>query len=152
MTNEPTEEQQASGSDRIVFEEEIVIHEEIRDIPAPEQPGKEERTKKEKQRDRTRGSYEALQQNLVTRLYHLQTEAQQVCESYLGNLDSDITTLTDFLDGSSEVRKSRDAKGKTLEAWDRILDGLKLKTSKGRRKDLRKIDQAIRAMMESAFE
>lgn len=151
MTNETTEEQKATESDRIVIEEKIMIHEEVQEVPAPEELSKE-RTKKEKRRGRSKGSYGALQQNLVARLYHLQTEAQQVCEAYLANLDSDITTLTDFLDGSSEVQKSKDAKARTLEAWDRILYGIKLKTSKGRRKDLRKIDQAIRAMMESAFE
>ena len=82
----------------------------------------------------------------------MQTEAQQLCESYLANLDSDISTLTDFLDGSSEVRRSKDAKAKTLEAWDKILSRVKVKTAKGRRKDLRKIDRAIKGMMESAFD
>jgi hypothetical protein len=152
LTNEPpSEEQNATQTDSIVIEERIVIREQP---VQTEQPAEEKRPKKakEKAKNRAKGSYDALQRDLVARLYHLQSEAQQLCETYLANLDSDITTLTDFLDGSSEVHKSKDAKAKTLEAWDRILDRVKLKPAKGRRKDLRKIDRAIKAMMESAFE
>jgi hypothetical protein len=39
-----------------------------------------------------------------------------------------------------------------MDEWMKILDGLKLKPHKGRRKDLRRIDDAIRSMMRSAFE
>lgn len=105
-------------------------------------------------RDRkdTGEAYAARQRQLVTRLNHLKTEARAVCESYVGNLDSDVSTLIEFLDGSSEVRKPRDLKAATMEEWGRILDDISVKPHKGRKKDLRRIDRAVRAMMESAFE
>lgn len=97
-------------------------------------------------------SYVAEQRELVTRLNHLKTEARAVCESYLANFESDVSTLVEFLDGSSRVRKPRDMKAATMEEWVKILDNVSLKPHKGRRKDLRRIDRAVRAMMQSAFE
>jgi hypothetical protein len=94
----------------------------------------------------------SLQRELVIRLNHLKTEARHTSEACLANVDSDVSTLIEFLDGSSEVRRPRDLEATTMDEWMKILDGLKLKPHKGRRKDLRRIDDAIRSMMRSAFE
>ena len=97
-------------------------------------------------------AYGSLQRELIARLDHLRVEARQICESYLANFDSDVSTLADFLDGSSEVRKPRDMKAATMEEWAKILDRLSVKPNKGRRKDLGRIDRAVRSLMQSAFE
>jgi hypothetical protein len=99
-----------------------------------------------------RQAYHAMQKDLVSRLDHVRVEARQVCEAYLSNLDADITTLTDFLDGSSEVRTPADRKASTMRTWVATLDGIDVKPGKGRRKDLRRIDDAVKVMMKSAFE
>ena len=141
----PTQKEKPSQSDSIVIQEKIVIQ---------DKPRKSKRVKpgKKEKRDRTEQRYRSLEQDLIARLAGLQAQAQQTCESYLGNLEGEIATLTDFLEGSSEVRTSKDAKAQTLEKWDTILDNIKLKRSKAGRKDLSKIDRAIHAMMESAYE
>lgn len=105
-----------------------------------------------RKRERDEQSYAALQRELALRLNHLKAETREVCESYLANIEGDLSTLVEFLDGSSEVRRSRDAKAATMEAWIKILDAVSLKPHKGRRKDLRRIDQAVKALMRSAFE
>jgi hypothetical protein len=59
--------------------------------------------------------------------------------------------LVDFLEDSSDVKTSAARKMNTLKAWANTLDGLNTKPAKGRRKDLRRLDEAIRTMMKSAF-
>lgn len=99
-----------------------------------------------------RESYVGLQRELVTKLNHLRAETRAACEAYRANVDSDVSTLIEFLNGSSEVRKPRDLKAATVEEWMKILDNVSVKPHKGRRKDLRRIDRAVRAMLRSAFE
>jgi hypothetical protein len=107
---------------------------------------------REKPARANRESYASLQRELVIRLNHLKSEARQACDSWLANVDGDVSTLIEFLDGSSEVRRPRDLKATTMDEWMKILDGLSLKPHKGRKKDLRRIEDAIRSMMRSAFE
>ncbi len=97
-------------------------------------------------------AFAALQKDLICRLEHLRVEANQVCEAYLANLDGDINTLIDFLDGTSDVRTKADVKAATMETWSATLEGVGLKPAKGRRKDLRRVDDTIKALMKSAFE
>lgn len=99
-----------------------------------------------------RQAYNALQKDLVSRLEHVRVEARHICDAYLSNLDADITTLVDFLDGSSEVRTPADVKAETMKTWAATLDGIDVKPKKGRRKDLRRIDDAVRVLMKTAFE
>jgi hypothetical protein len=103
-------------------------------------------------RKKDRDAYLGLQRELVTKLNHLRAETRAASEAYAANVDSDVSTLIEFLNGSSEVRKPRDLKAATMEEWMRILDNVSVKPHKGRRKDLRRIDRAVRAMMQSAFE
>ena len=101
---------------------------------------------------RARNSPEILQKDLVARLNHLRAEAREVCEAYLANLDTDITTLVDFLDGALEVQTGESRKAETMRLWAAALDSIEVKPQKGRRKDLRRIEEAVRAMMRTAFE
>jgi hypothetical protein len=110
---------------------------------------------REKKPPQGKGKKEAhleLQRDLTLRLNHLKAEAREACESYLANVDSDVSTLVEFLNGSSVVKKPRDRKAVTLKGWTKTLDGTQIKPHKGRVKDLRRIDRAIRSMMETAFE
>jgi len=110
------------------------------------------REKRRKSGQHDAEAFQALQRDLALRLHHLKAEAREVSASYLANVDSDVSTLLDFLNGSSEVRRSDDVKAQTLEAWLKTLDHMRVKPGKGRAKDLRRIDRAIRTMMETAFE
>jgi hypothetical protein len=110
------------------------------------------REKKPGRASRKRETYNALQRDLILRLNHLKAEARESCEACLANIDSDVSTLVEFLDGSLEVRKPRDVKAGTMDAWMKTLDRTRVKPHKGRTKDLRRIERAIRSMMETAFE
>ena len=112
---------------------------------------REQKPQKEKGKGK-KEAYLELQRDATVRLNHLKAEAREACESYLANVDSDVSTLVEFLNGSSDVKKSRDRKAATLKGWMKTLDGTAIKPHKGRAKDLRRIDQAIRSMMETAFE
>ena len=110
---------------------------------------------REKQPDRGKRKKEAqleLQRDLTLSLNHLRAEARQACEAYLANVDSDVSTLVEFLNDSSEVKKPRDRKAATLKGWMKTLEAMAIKPHKGRPRDLRRINRAIRSMMETAFE
>jgi hypothetical protein len=55
-------------------------------------------------RNGSRDSYKALERELVARLDHLRSEVREICDAYVENAEGEIATLTDFLEGSSEVR------------------------------------------------
>lgn len=97
-------------------------------------------------------AYVTLQRDLILRLNHLRAEAHQTCEAYLANIDSDVATLVEFLNGSSEVHKPKDVKAGTMESWMKTMRNTSVKPDKGRSKDLRRINKAIQSMMETAFE
>jgi hypothetical protein len=73
---------------------------------------------------------------------------------YVANLQRDIVQLIEFLNESQNQaagsKNSRSA-NMILSRMKETLDGMNLKPEKGRRKDLRKIEDAIRAMRKIAF-
>lgn len=103
-------------------------------------------------RQDSRDSYKALQRELLARLDHLRSEVREICDAHVENVDAEITTLTDFLEGSTEVRSPEDRKARTLKKWITVLDEMRIKPRKGRRKDLKRVDEAVRKLMNTAFE
>lgn len=100
----------------------------------------------------SRESYKALQDELVARLDHLRSEIREICDAYVENLDAEIATLADFLEGSSEVRTPGDRKARTMKTWLAVLDNTRVKPRKGRRKDLKRVGKTVRKLMTTAFE
>jgi hypothetical protein len=82
----------------------------------------------------------------------LRSEAKEISRIYVANLQRDIVQLIDFLNEKRDgrTRQARDL-GPTLEQMKEALDGISLKPEKGRRKDLRRIEQAIRTITKIAF-
>jgi hypothetical protein len=71
---------------------------------------------------------------------------------YLANLQRDIVQLIDFLnEGQPPKTKNSRADNLLLSRMKDTLDGISLKPEKGRRKDLRRIEQAVRSMRKIAF-
>ncbi len=103
-------------------------------------------------RQGSRDSYKSLQRELVARLDHLRSEVREICDAYVENIDAEITTLANFLEGSTEVRSPEDRKARTLKKWITVLDEMRIKPRKGRRKDLKRVDEAVRKLMNTAFE
>jgi hypothetical protein len=73
---------------------------------------------------------------------------------YVANLQRDIVQLIEFINESQDQaagnKNSRSA-NLLLSKMKEALDGISLKPEKGRRKDLRKIEEAVRLMRKIAF-
>src|SRR5262249_18644686 len=97
---------------------------------------------------------QTVRKELLAQLQHLRTETKEIGRVYVANLQRDIVKLIEFL--SEDVNPP--AKGKNsrsanpiLSQMKETLDSINLKPEKGRRKDLRRIEQAIRALRKIAF-
>jgi hypothetical protein len=66
---------------------------------------------------------------------------------YVANLQRDIVQLIDYL---NEGQNSRGVNSQ-LSKMKETLDAINVKPEKGRRKDLRRIEQAVRSMRRIAF-
>src|SRR5712691_386959 len=84
---------------------------------------------------------------LVAQLQHLRTETKEISRLYVANLQRDIVQLIDFLNEGQNSRRGNSQLSKMKET----LEGINVKPEKGRRKDLRRIEQAVRSMRKIAF-
>jgi hypothetical protein len=81
-------------------------------------------------------------------------EAKEISRLYVANLQRDIVQLIDFLNESQDQparSKNSRAANLLLSRMKETLDTINLKPEKGRRKDLRRIEQAVRSMRKIAF-
>ena len=81
---------------------------------------------------------------LLAQLQHLRTEAKEISRLYAANLQRDIVQLIDFLNENPAP------KADFLQMKEK-LDGINLKPEKGRRKDLRRIEDLVRSLHKIAF-
>ena len=72
---------------------------------------------------------------------------------YLANLQRDIVQLIDFLNEGQNQTSGRNSRAMNLRLsrMKETLEGINVKPEKGRRKDLRKIEDAVRSMRKIAF-
>lgn len=71
---------------------------------------------------------------------------------YVANLQRDMVQLIDFIDANgTDDPKTRRRLTATFNRMKETLDGITVKPEKGRRKDLRRIEQAVGSMMKIAF-
>ena len=81
---------------------------------------------------------------LLAQLQHLRTEAKEISRLYVANLQRDIVQLIDFLN-------EKPAPKAAFLLMKEKLDGINLKPEKGRRKDLRRIEDVVRSLHKIAF-
>jgi hypothetical protein len=82
----------------------------------------------------------------------LRTETKEISRLYVANLQRDIVQLIDFLN-EKEAAKTRNGKKADpvfLQLKEK-LDAINVKPEKGRRKDLRRIEDAVRSMRKIAL-
>ena len=102
---------------------------------------------------------QTIRKELLAQLQHLRTETREISRLYVANLQRDIVQLIEFLnetEGEPAARSrpaKREPEGAKAQAIDPLLsqmketlDSLNVKPEKGRRKDLRRIEQAVRSM------
>jgi hypothetical protein len=78
---------------------------------------------------------------------------KEISRLYVANLQRDIVQLIDFLNENHTAAKNPNSRAANsiLSRMKETLDEITLKPEKGRRKDLRKIEQAIRSMRKIAL-
>ena len=89
---------------------------------------------------------QTIRKELLAQLQHLRTEAKEISRLYVANLQRDIVQLIEFLNETEEPGAKSRALNPVLSQMKQTLDAINLKPEKGRRKDLRRIDQAVRSM------
>ena len=97
---------------------------------------------------------QTVRKELLAQLQHLRMETKEISRLYVANLQHDIVQLIDFLNESqNQPAKSKSSRGVTvvLSQMKETLDAINVKPEKGRRKDLRRIEQAVRSMRKIAF-
>jgi hypothetical protein len=97
---------------------------------------------------------QTVHKELLAQLQHLRTETKEISRLYVANLQRDIVQLIEFLNESSQNRatnKISRAQNLVISQMKETLDAMNLKPEKGRRKDLRRIERAVRAMKKIAF-
>lgn len=95
---------------------------------------------------RSRNSDPRLREDLLAGLQHLRSEAKEISRMHAANLQRDIVQLIDFI--------SKPPNRQTRSQYARMkktLDQIHVRPEKGRRKDLRRIEQAVRSMIKLAF-
>ncbi len=117
----------------------------------PSKQSKEQSSSAKRPRKKSAEQSTALQKDVLVRLQGLRSVAKEVSRSYLANLEHGILEISDLVNGTAdEGGKKKGLKSATLEGMIDILENTSLKPEKGRRKDLKRIDQAIEAMMRIA--
>jgi len=102
---------------------------------------------------RSRITNPRLRKELIAGLEHLRSEAKEISRLYVANLQRDLVQLIDFINtvGTGRPNSQRNLDS-TFKRMKQTLDKIAVKPEKGRRKDLRRIEQAIRSMMKLAFD
>jgi len=96
---------------------------------------------------------QTVKKELLAQLQHLRTEVKEISRLYAANLQRDIVQLIDFLSENHTAAKNPNSRATNsiLSQMKETLDEITLKPEKGRRKDLRRIEQAVRSMKKIAL-
>jgi hypothetical protein len=89
---------------------------------------------------------QTIRKELLAQLQHLRTEAKEISRLYVANLQRDIVQLIEFLNENQEPGTKSRSVNPLLRQMKTTLDAINLKPEKGRRKDLRRIELAVRSM------
>jgi hypothetical protein len=95
---------------------------------------------------RSRKNDHQIREDLLTGLQHLRSEAKEISRMHAANLQRDMVQLIDFI--SRPPGRMTPAKYARMK---KIFDHIHVRPEKGRRKDLRRVEDAIRSMMRVAF-
>jgi hypothetical protein len=94
---------------------------------------------------------QTLRKELLAQLQHLRSEAKEISRIYVANLQRDIVQLVDFLNEKQMEETKSPNLDLLLMQMKEKLDSINLKPEKGRRKDLRRIEDTVRSLRKIAF-
>jgi hypothetical protein len=112
--------------------------------PAPVSADSTKPTAKKKSPDKARPE---LEREVVSRLSFLRQAARESGHNYVVNLEHDLIRLAEAVHETFRAKTAPSRKGlDRLERALEIIDRTRLKPAKGRRKDLKRIEQAVAEM------
>jgi hypothetical protein len=88
-----------------------------------------------------------VERQLSGALAHLRSEARRTTRAYLANLERDIVKVIDFVHDCQNGKSKNGAAERILQIQE-VLDNLEVKPEKGRRKDLKRIEKTVAAMLQ----
>jgi hypothetical protein len=96
---------------------------------------------------------QTVRKELLAQLQHLRTEAKEISRLYAANLQREIVELIEFLNENQNSTSGKSPRGASavFSRMKDTIDEINVKPEKGRRKDLRKIEDAVRSMRRIAF-
>src|SRR6185369_6383027 len=95
---------------------------------------------------------QTVKKELLAQLQHLRTETREISRLYAANLQRDIVQLIEFLNEKAVPKSGSSRKVDPVFAkMKEELDEINLKPEKGRRKDLKKIEDVVRSLRKIAF-
>ena len=93
-----------------------------------------------------------LQKDALLRLQHLRSAAREIARQHLANMERDIVELADLVkNAKAGGRKGKNLSLSMLEHMITLLDNLSLKPERGRRKDLKRIEEALEELRETVI-
>src|SRR5215813_8538056 len=94
-----------------------------------------------------------VKKELLAQLQHLRTEVKEISRLYVANLQRDIVQLIDFLSANNATENAEVSRATNpiLSRMKETLDEIRLKPQKGRRKDLLRIELAVRSLRKIAL-
>ena len=87
-----------------------------------------------------------LRKEVLARLQLLRTVSREVSRSYLADLEREIVDLTDAVSAGGTAGERKRLHPKMLERIMDVLNDLNVKPEKGKRKGLKKIEEAVKTM------
>jgi len=94
---------------------------------------------------------QTLKKELLAQLQHLRIETKEISRLYVANLQRDIVQLIEFLNELPVPKMNSRKPDAKFVAMKDELDGINVKPEKGRRKDLRKIENVVKSLHKIAF-
>src|SRR5262245_47441179 len=96
---------------------------------------------------------QTVRKELLAQLQHLRIEAKEIGRLYVANLQRDIVQLIEFLDEKQTTTRTKNSRNPDpiLMRMKEKLDAISLKPEKGRRKDLRRIEDTVQSLLKIAF-
>ncbi len=91
---------------------------------------------------------EARQQRIMDGLAELRTASRGISEAYLASLETSIDQVASAIrDRQQATGKKGALKGQAFKQMSSLLDQLSVKPDKGRRKDLKRIEQTVAQLL-----
>ena len=93
---------------------------------------------------------QTVRKELLAQLQHLRTEVREISRLYVANLQRDIVQIIEFMNEKPAPKTNSRKVDPKFVAMKEQPDGINVKPEKGRRKDLRKMENGGKSLRKIA--